>query len=206
MTDAEAPAGVWVSLSDLARQRGLSRSSVKERADRLEAEGLIVTRREGRRRLVELAAFDRAIGEAGSSVKELAAETNRSMREPQSGEYREAQARRANYEAQLKALDLAERRGKVLPISGEHGVEAASVRIGVAIAKAFDGLARHADDVAAAVSKEGVDGARRILKEIGRNERTRIAEMLAAIAKHGGDAERDGPIETQLFDDEDMEN
>jgi hypothetical protein len=201
MTDIEAP-GVWISIAELGRRRGISRASAKERVDRLESQGLVTTRRDGKARLVELAAFDRATGYAGDPAKELGAETARQDREPTSSAYRDAQTDRARYEAQLKALDLAERQGKLLPIDGPHGIEAAASAIGVSLARELDGLPRRADDIAAAVSREGVAGARRILKEIGTNIRNRVTDALMALAAEGEEAERAGPITTELFNDE----
>ncbi|MGO4831829.1 winged helix-turn-helix transcriptional regulator, partial [Rhizobiaceae sp. 2RAB30] len=194
--------GVWISLSDLARQRNISRSSVKERVDRLEAEGLVSTRRSGKLRLVELAAFDRATGSVSDFGKELAASVAKEVHLPVSGAYRDAQTKRAQYEAQLKALDLAERQGQLLPIKGAHGVEAAVTKIGLAIAHDLDTLALYAEEVATAVSKEGVTGARRVLKEAGAKVRRQIADSLIRIASRGLEAERVGPIETDLSDDD----
>src|SRR5690606_10597516 len=127
-------------LSDLARQRNISRASAKERVDRLEAEGLVTTRRVGKRRLVELAAFDRATGSIANFGRELAVYTAKEGHPPVSGGYRDAQTKRAQYEAQLKALDLAERQRMVLPIAGSHGIEAAATAIGLALARDLDAL------------------------------------------------------------------
>lgn len=202
MQPEDASSGVWVSLSDLARRRGISRASAKERVDRLEVQGLVETRREGKLRLVELAAFDRAIGAAGDSVKDLAAATARGLREPELNAYRDAQTVRARYEAQLKALDLAERRRKLLPIDGEHGIAVAAGKIGAVIAREMDGLVSHADDLVTAVGREGVAGARRVLKELGTATRTRIATALQGLAAEGEAAEAAGPIETSIKIDE----
>ncbi|QKV20253.1 winged helix-turn-helix domain-containing protein [Oricola thermophila] len=187
--------GVWITVAELAKRKGVSRQAAAKRVASLEAAGKIETRKRGRSRLVELAAYDRAVDEVGDAAKESAAETTR---QPASPALRDHQAERAKYEARLKALDLAERERKLLPIDGEHGIEAAATRIGVALAKSFDGLARYADDIAAAVSKEGTTGARRVLKDIARSERQKIADMLAAIASVGEAAEQAGPIETLL--------
>jgi len=226
MSPAEAvTGGVWVTYAELARRRGVSRAAITKRVNRLAAERRIETRAEGSSRLVELASFDRAIGEVGDAVKALAAETVRARRggrRPEDGaadmswpagspgdegKGREssrmpgtlaaAQTERAQYEARLKALDLAERQRLVLPIGGEHGVETAVTAIGIALARDADGLARYADDIATAVSKDGVAGARRVLKEIGVRFRETFAASLAALAADGEAAEKAGPIETE---------
>lgn len=190
--------GVWVTCADLARRRNVSRAAITKRVGQLEAEGKISTRREGKSRLVELASFDRAVGETGDAYKEQAAESAR--RSPSAPAMRDAQTEKAQYEARLKALDLAERMGELLPIRGEHGIEAAAAAIGVALARDADGMIRYADDIATAVSKEGVAGARRVLREIGNKFRQSFAESLAKLAAAGQEAEQPGVIETELPD------
>jgi DNA-binding Lrp family transcriptional regulator len=195
--------GVWVTCADLARRRNVSRAAISKRVKKLEADGLIATRTNGASKEVELASFDRAIGETGDAVKEQAAETRRTRQADKpssggSGPMRDAQTERAQYEARLKALDLAERQGQILPIRGEHGIEAAAVAIGIAIARDADGLIRYADEIATAVSKEGTAGARRVLKQIGTRFREQVAASLGEIAARGTAAERAGPIETEV--------
>lgn len=66
-------AGVWVSIAELGRRKGIGRASAKEWVDRLEAQALIKTLRDGRNRMVELAAFDRApdLPESGARGDDL---------------------------------------------------------------------------------------------------------------------------------------
>ncbi len=176
--------------------------NVSKRVGQLVEAGKIDTRREGKSLLVELASFDRAIGETGDAVKEQAAATVRSQKTARdAAPMRDAQTERAQYEARLKALDLAARQKAILPIAGEHGIDAAAKTIGEALARELDGLGRYADDIAAAVSRDGVAGARRVLKDIGIKIRTSTAKALSTLATQGQDAERDGPIETLLPDE-----
>ena len=201
MTDQTNPPGIWISISELARRRGISKVSAKERVDKLEAKGLVTTMRQGNKRLVELAAFDHATGSTGDAVKELAAETSKDRAAVASPAYRDAQTERAQYEAKLKALDLAERMKLVLPIKGEHGVEAAAAAIGVSLVQQLEGMPRMAEEFATAVSKEGVNGARRLLKEFATKMRTDLVASLAAIVEIGRDAEAAGPIVVDLFEE-----
>lgn len=191
--------GVWVTCADLAKRRNISRQAATKRVAQLESEGKIQTRREGKSRLVDLAAFDRAVGEVGNAVKEQAADTSRGK--SSSPIMRDAQAERAVYDARLKALDLAERQRQLLPIAGPHGIEAAAAAIAATLARDLDGLIRYADEVATAVSKEGVAGARRVLKEISVKVRQQLAGSLAQVAENGLAVERDGLIETELPDE-----
>jgi len=194
--------GIWISCAELARRRNVSRPAISKRVAQLVEAGKIETRREGRSLLVELASFDRAVGETGDAFKEQAADTARARREPTApAPMRDAQTARAQYEARLKALDLAERQRNILPIAGDHGVDAAAQATGVALARELDGLARFADDIASAVSRDGVAGARRVLKEAATKIRASTAQALSTIANQGQDAERAGPIETLLTDE-----
>lgn len=190
----------WVSISEIARRKGLHRDSVRERVDRLVEKGLLQTRKEGRSRLVDLAAYDRAIGEAGDAYKEAAAETKREAPAAHKP-LRDAQTERAQYEARLKALDLAERQGSVLPVKGDHGIEAALVRCGEVITREIDRFIDAAEDIAIATAKDGVSGARRVLKEEIRKRRSRIADALAEVISKGREAERTGPIQTAIIAD-----
>lgn len=201
MTELTNPPGIWISISELARRRGISKVSAKERVDKLEAKGLVTTMRQGNKRLVELAAFDHATGSTGSAVKELAAETSKDRAAVASPAYRDAQTERAQYEAKLKALDLAERMKMVVPLKGEHGVEAAAATIGAALVRDLESLPRMAEEFATAVSKEGVAGARRLLKEFVLKVRKDFAASLAIIADIGRQAEAAGSIEVDLFEE-----
>lgn len=187
--------GVWVTCAELASRKGVSRQAASKRVSQLERDGKIQTRREGKNRLVDLVAYDRAVGEVGDAIKEQSAAAAREKATPA---LRDAQTDRARYEARIKALDLAERMGGVLPIGGKHGVEEAVKEIGMALARDADGLMRYADEIATAVSKDGVNGARRVLKEIGNRFRTTFAGSLTKIANAGREAEAAGPIETLL--------
>jgi biotin operon repressor len=190
--------GVWISCAELARRKKVSRAAISKRVAQLADAGKIDTKRDGRSLLVELASFDRAVGETGDAVKEQAAETSAQHKTKASAPLRDAQTERAQYDARIRALDLADRQRAVLPIAGPHGIETAASAIGIALARDLDGLARYADEIAIAVSKEGVAGARRLLKEIGQAVRRQVADSLSKIAEQGTDAERDGPIETLL--------
>lgn len=195
-----ADGGVWLSISDLAKRKGISRQSAKERVDRLVEKGLVETRTEGRSRMVELAAYDRAVGQSGDVHKEASAETKRIEDASASPRLRDAQTERAQYEARLKLLDLAERQGNILPLKGEHGIEEAITASGIAIARELERFMNCAEDLAAAVAKDGVNGARRVLKVAIHQARIRTAEVLSSIADEGKLAEASGPIETDIGD------
>lgn len=124
---AEFDRGVWVTCAELARRRGVSRPAITKRVDQLEVEGKIHSRREGKSRLVDLAAFDRAVGEVGDAVKEQAAESSRRKVSPM---MRDAQAERAQYEARLSEARTAMQLQKNVNGTGRAGAVPAVILVG----------------------------------------------------------------------------
>jgi DNA-binding MarR family transcriptional regulator len=192
---------VWVSISDLAKRKGIHRQSAKERVDRLVSKGLIQTRTDGRSRMVDLAAYDRATSDTGDQVREEAAAGRREPDAAASPKLRDAQTERAQYEARLKALDLAERTGILVPIKGEHGVEQAMIRAAEAIVRAIDQIPSWANEIAAA-SKDGEPAIRRELRKKRDQLRRIAADALSQIAGEGAAEEADGGIEVSLTEED----
>ncbi|WP_027037893.1 hypothetical protein [Mesorhizobium ciceri] len=182
---ADLPTPVWKSLSEIAVMRGVSKVAIKKRVDRYEAEGLLTTRRNGRERQVDLAAFDKAIGTAGDAYREQAAET---VREEKAAEpanipsaLRDAQTEKAQWEARRSALDVSERLGKLVPVAE---VETAMVRAGEAIVRAIEQLPTFAGEIMAA-AKDGEPALRRKLRDIKDQIRRRAADALTLQRNEG---------------------
>ncbi|HXT06983.1 MAG TPA: MarR family transcriptional regulator [Roseiarcus sp.] len=187
MTD-DAPPG-WLTISDLARERGVDKSAISRRVARLEGLGLISTRKQGKGKLVCLAEFDRAASSTVDAVRE--ANGRRAMGPPDAGAtgpgdpiLAREQARRAAYDADMKRLDLEERLGRI--------VEAEAVRVALAscaleLAQAIEALPGRAEALAAAVTKEGVAGLRAALKTVARELRETLARAAERFGE-GGDA------------------
>jgi DNA-binding IscR family transcriptional regulator len=82
----EAPAldlgdGLWLSISEIARLKDKSRQAIAKRVEALVEAGKLQTKPgEGGTKLVNLAQFDRAVGEVGDAVKEAAAATRAEIR------------------------------------------------------------------------------------------------------------------------------
>ena len=74
--------GVWITCAELANRKGVSRQAVAKRVSQLERDGKIATRREGKNRLVDLAAYDRAVGEVGDAIREQTASGPREKPQP----------------------------------------------------------------------------------------------------------------------------
>lgn len=160
--------GVWISVAELARRKGITRQAAHERIARLEADGALSSVRRGRKKLIELATFDFVTGQ------HLADETSKPSVEPIAR--RDAQADRALYEAKLKALDYAERTGQVVPINGSHGVETAMINI---VEKIVQDLQRPLEWV-----HEIMDASRHGEKAIRCVLRDRIHEQRLSIVSH----------------------
>lgn len=181
MTDLLDEIGLWESVAEVARRKGITRQSLNERVDRLASEGLIKVRRDGRSKLINVAEFDRVVGEVGDAVKEGAAATRAEADDLEKNPaLRDHQARAAQYTADLKFLDLEERLGRLVPVAE---VEEAAVKCAEATVRVIDRLPTYADAVAAAVGKDGPAGARAKLKEIAREIRQAIAEAHGELAR-----------------------
>lgn len=182
MTDAG-----WVSISELARLKGLGKAAVSERVSGFVAKGLLSTRPgKGKVKLVNLAAFDKVAGETTDLARASGAETKRLHQaaplpppsDPLTPIYTAEQARHMAYKAESARLDLEERQGKILQVDA---VSAAIASAGEAIARAVDQMPALADDLAAAVAQTGAAGARTLLKARARDIRELMARELAAV-------------------------
>lgn len=184
MTDAG-----WVSISELARLKGLGKAAVSERVAGYIAKGLLSTKPgKGKVKLVNLAAFDRIAGETTDLARATGAETKRQQAaitppppsDPLAPIYTAEQARHMAYKAESAKLDLEERQGKILQIVD---VTAAITQAGEALARAIDQMPALADDLAAAVAQSGAAGARTLLRVKARETRELMARELANVLK-----------------------
>ncbi|WP_315728788.1 winged helix-turn-helix domain-containing protein [Bradyrhizobium sp. SZCCHNS2015] len=177
-------AGLWLTISDIARRKGKSKQAISKRVKALIEAGLLQTKPgEKNTTLVNLAQFDRAVGQVGDAAKEQAAATRSAAKveapqdPPGDGEggpdYREHQAREKQYAADLKFLELQERLGNLVQVSdlADQANKCAEVLVRV-----FDRLPTFADQMAASVGKDGAAGARASFKEIARDLRTAAAD------------------------------
>jgi hypothetical protein len=125
-------------------------------------------------------------------AKEIGAETKRDEGAPEANSgYRDAQTERAKYDAQLKALDLAERQGQLIPLRGEHGLETALVRVTEALLRDLGAPLNWVSEILEA-SREGEPALRRVLRNKVREQRTAMAQTLAKLAGEAAEAEKAG--------------
>ncbi len=174
--DNEPNEGLWLSIAEVAKLKDVSRQGVHERVQRLEARGLISTRPgPGRTRLVNLAEYDAAVKETTDLVRSQNG-GGATVQWPRSGSdskiLAHEQARRASYDADLKKLDLEQRRGELVAVAA---VRDAAIQCGGVMVQLFDRLPSYADEIAAAVAKDGASGVRQFLKQLAHSMRGRAA-------------------------------
>lgn len=184
LTDLGPPAvlpAVLVTISDLARREGVSKQAISKRVARFAAENKL-TVHDGPRgsRLVSLAEFDRVVGQTADLGRTAAAATVRRAAEPSASHaFTSEQARHKAYQADLAQLDLEERLGRLVPTAK---LAEAGSRIAEAANRVIDAFAGRADDVAAAVHKDGTPGARAELRTMSRDLRAALARELVGLA------------------------
>ncbi|MGO7263760.1 winged helix-turn-helix domain-containing protein [Rhizobium johnstonii] len=173
--------GVWISIKDLADLKGVSKQAISQRVKNLEAEGLIEVRQNGRFREVELVSYDRAVGQTASLSREQAAETRRGESKSSPGSaLRDAQTGRAMYEARLKALDYEERIGNLVAIRGEHGLEAALIKVGEVVLRDLGSPLNRVSEIIEA-ARQGEPALRRFMRRIITDQRAAVATHLSEI-------------------------
>jgi DNA-binding MarR family transcriptional regulator len=172
--------GLWLTISELARQRGVDKAAISRRVKRLEAQGALRPQLKDGSKLVNLAEYDRAVGQTTDAVRELNGSLGGAPAADADPVLAREQARRAAYDADLKKLDLDERLGKLVPV---EDVENAMARCGETIVRAVERLSTRADELAAAVAKDGVAGARAAIKAMARDLRETIARALTLAAE-----------------------
>lgn len=190
-----------ISITDLARRRGVSKQAISKRVKALAAEGrLSLWPGPNRSVMVSEAAYDFAIGATGDPAKEAAAASVAALRgaecaersefTPPAGEavdttvrlaeavegetpgYRDAKARDAYYSAELKRLAFERENRRTYYV---EEVEAALVRISGAVRNATKSLITRAEEGAEALDR-GMPAFRRWLADVGDD----ICRQLAA--------------------------
>ena len=119
-----------VTISELARRRGVTKGAFARRVARLEAQGLVHLRPGAKgAKLVSIVEFEKAISEATDGVREANGRSRlasahqlsefRQLQKqppPQDESLARAQARRVSADADLKELDRAQRLGQIAPL------------------------------------------------------------------------------------------
>lgn len=115
---------VWLSISQLAEIKKVSKAAISKRVIRLEREQLITTRKDGAEKKVNLVEFDRAIGAntdpaqalrnpGGIALPTAPAQKPEPEADETSSTYSASRALRESYQAEGARLDLEERTGRL---------------------------------------------------------------------------------------------
>lgn len=201
--------GLWVSLRELARLKGVDVAAISRRVARFVEEEKLAPRPGPRgAKLINRAEYDRLVGETGDPVKERAAETARLFRDgddapvvakndddPAAQLATNAKRTAAVYDAELKKLELGERLGQLI---GRDDLLQARDRCGAAIATMIERLPLRAAEVSAAVAKGGETGAREILGKIAFDVSQAIASSLRELMNEGLAQEAAGGIAAEI--------
>jgi DNA-binding MarR family transcriptional regulator len=189
----------WLTISDLARERGVDKSAISRRVARLEGQGLLTTRTRGKAKLVNLAEFDRAAAATVDAVREMNGRraAGSLAADEVSGDPNLAreQARRAKIQADLAKLDLDERLDRLVDR------EAIGLKLDACMIEALrvvDQLPSRSDALASALveamTKEGAEGLRKVLRAADRAYIREIREAVARVAERFADSDDLGEI------------
>ncbi len=186
----------WVTISALARARGIDKSAISRRVARLEVAGALTTRAGERgTKLVNVAEFDRVAGETVDAVR---AENGRMAGSARDGDgiapvglLSRAQASKAAAQARLAHLDLAQRLGELLPIEEMRRAAAdCAIRLRRSVEtiharaeEVADGLARDSSFARTllAAMRNDQAGARSFFKALARDHLQELARMAATL-------------------------
>jgi hypothetical protein len=200
---------LWISISELARRRGISQQAVSDRISRF-GDKIELRPGRGRERLVNIVQFDQLTGDNSFLPQTAAAATVRMLENsplalaqpaaPGGGgrSISDVQREKLLYDTGLTALKYAEARSEVLPIGGEHGIEQATREIGDAFRQAVGRLHMRAAEAVAVGAKDGVIGMRALLKSAERDILRSLATALAAIGDKGKAIEAAGGFAVDL--------
>ncbi|CUA90201.1 hypothetical protein Ga0061061_111113 [Chelatococcus sambhunathii] len=180
-TPVDAPRAVMWTVKQVADRDGVSKQAVSKKVkDLVERHGLAVER-DGQGRVVALnvAEYDHLRGRYGDPSKAQAPRQQELPQPPPSESYDEALRQKTWHEAERRRIELEEMKGRLVPVAAVESIVAES---GAAIASVIDRLPSSADDLAAAVARDGSHGLRVALKKLANAMREDIAKALDKVA------------------------
>ena len=171
-------------MTEIAARKGVRKSTISEKLARLVDAGKVHPRPgKGRVKLVNLAEYDLAVGEVGDVARETGAETKGIVAgesSPASPRYRDAATRDKEYAADLKFIELEQKRFNLLPVAD---VRLAAQACAAKIVEIVEGAALHASDLTGAATREGETGVRSHLKRMIRDQRAAIQAALERMVR-----------------------
>ncbi|SHE67545.1 MarR family protein [Kaistia soli DSM 19436] len=194
MQTVDDASGLHVSVSELARMKGLSKQAISKRLGRLVEDGLIRTHVRGREKVVSLAEWDTVTRDVTDPAKVAGARTRSGRNlsaEPiadgatspedaaRSPSYNRELTRKAGYDADLKEIELRKQRGELRTV---QDIQAAATKVGETLVRLIEQLPTHADDIATAHGRGGASAVRDLLKAKARGMREAVVQALEALA------------------------
>ncbi len=176
-----------MSVSDLARERRVSKQVISKNLKRWAAAGRVVsTKREGKATMIRVAEYDAARGEIGDLARQMgeAAKKGALLDSPSpdgAGDapiYTYEQARAKQYEADIKEIELRKLRGELVEVAALQGAATAAAE---AMLRAIDQLPARAEELAVA-AKMPLAACRQFLKTAARDLRSRAADVFSGLA------------------------
>lgn len=172
---------MW-TVGDVAARDGVTKQAISKAARRLAAQGLLVER-DARDRISRLnvVQFDQLRGKFAEPGKAQRPKPATEKRAPAEGSLEEARTQEARISAELKRLQLEEQKGQLISVDDMRD------RIDAAATVIVDLIERRpniADDVAAAVARDGAHGARQLLAQDSQRLRADIAAALRSALPH----------------------
>jgi DNA-binding MarR family transcriptional regulator len=184
MTSSEPQAGPtgWASITALAELKGWNKAAISRRVARFEEAGLLRARRGPKgEKLVNIEAFDRLIESQGDAVQEMNGMRASADTDPILSR---EQAKRAAADAEMKRMDLEERRGRI--ISADHAerfVDTCSANAQTVLWR-LPGLV---EEIVSIATKDGVPAARAFVKEHIRAAIAEVGAMVRMVADPQGE-------------------
>jgi DNA-binding transcriptional ArsR family regulator len=184
------PRAVMMSVAEIARRDGVSKPTVSVHIKRLvDRHGLTVERDgQGRVARVNVAEYDHLRGVVGDPSKAQAQRPPAPTPQPASESYDEALRQKTWHQAEQLRLQMEAFKGRLVEV---EQIEVAIGAITEEIARVIDRLPNLADDIAAAVAREGAHGGRVLLRGHAAKLRQEIATALSALAKAPAPSEPD---------------
>jgi hypothetical protein len=202
-SEVNTPAAVMMSIAEIASRDGISKAAVSKKVKGLIADHGLAHTLDARGRVAQVnaAQYDHLREKFGNAIRSQAPRQPREtlpLDDPppaappspsaSSDSLEAAQRKRAWIEAERAEMRLAEDRGDLVRVAG---LIDAVRECGGKIAHLVDRLPHAADDLAAAVGRDGSHGLRVALKALAQQMREDIAAALAAIAD--ASPETEGP-------------
>jgi hypothetical protein len=188
-----AAAEHWISISALAKLRGVRPQTISERVQRLVRDGKLEVRPgRGRERLVNSVAFEEAVGATADFARVQSAATRKAAL-ADGGNYTTAQTRKVGFESELRRIELEEKLGGLV---AWNDVRSSSERVAAGLVDIIEGVPRSASDIAsemravgAVIPPEAEQKLKERLKDVVRRTRQSCADWLTTLAaeKTGAD-------------------